>query len=172
MFRWEYKLHAVRISTQTQLTHLPFGSGVSASFHQLHITELTAIHVVNPSDPLLDPCPDLGFTTWTVRALLTRVSLLTAHAGRVNDSSYVETGNGASLGGLFLPFMRPPFTSRVDIMFHSGFSKCQPASTHPSFAYGYLYCGPLTSISKQACRLKYGMKNEGCMVASNMFRCR
>ena len=108
LFRWEFKLHAARQYPQTQLTHLPFGSGVSASFHQSHITERTAIHLVNPSDLLFDPYPDLGFTTWTFRALLTRVSLLTAHAGRVIDSFYVETGNGASLGRLVLPFMRPP----------------------------------------------------------------
>jgi hypothetical protein len=115
LFRWECKLHAARQDPQTQLTHLPFGSGVSASFHQSHITERTAIHLVNPSDLPLDPRPDLGFTTWTVRALLTRVSLLTARAGRVYDSCYVETGNGASLGRLFLPFMRPPLhVARID----------------------------------------------------------
>jgi hypothetical protein len=94
---------------QTQLTHLPFGSGVSASFHQSHVTDRTTIHLVNPSNLLFGPRPDLGFTTQAFRALLTRVSLLTAHAGRIIDSFYVETGNGASLGRFcFLPFMQPP----------------------------------------------------------------
>ena len=108
------------VAIPRQLTHLPFGSGVSASFHQLHITEHAAIqdYVFNPSGPLLDPCPDLGFTTWTFRALLTHASLLTTHAGRVLDSFYVETENGASLGSASLPFMSPPFTSHISNMFH------------------------------------------------------
>lgn len=107
------------VNVRRQLTRVPFGSGVSASFHQSHITEHTAIQdfVFNPSGSLLDPCPDLGFTTWTFHTLLTHASLLTTHAGRVVDSFYVETENGASLGSASLPFMSPPFTSHTFFMF-------------------------------------------------------
>lgn len=42
-----------------QPTLLPFGSGVSASFHQAHITKRTAIHLVNPLGRSL--APNLAF---------------------------------------------------------------------------------------------------------------
>ena len=86
MFRREFWLRAVQYDFLWQPTLLPFGSGVSASFHQLHITGLTVVHLVNPSGLPLGPYPNLGFAIRTVHALLTRGSLLTSRAGGVRDS--------------------------------------------------------------------------------------
>jgi hypothetical protein len=88
-----------------QPTHLPFGSGVSASFHQAHITKRTAIHLLNPSGPLLDPCPDLRLRDSDLSCPAYAIFITYYLRGRTLRAFYVETGNGASLESASLSFM-------------------------------------------------------------------
>ncbi|MGH2508613.1 MAG: hypothetical protein ACRDHZ_14610, partial [Ktedonobacteraceae bacterium] len=87
-----------------QPTLLPFGSGVSASFHQAHITKRTAIHLVNPLGRSLAP------------HLVFKASGLGAFVPCLRDIHYLLTARAESM----TPLTGEQGTERPwEVVFHS-----------------------------------------------------